>query len=214
MEPLEPYYKRLRKRLWKDAAPWARDNIVWAVLGVVVPPLALYLHDSHAQIDWPLIKIAIELYGFALAIYFLVQLCRTPKKLDGDRDAREIELGNLITDKEQLIRQRDQSISAMAEEPRRTPAEQHNYDKLKRMLEIYKETGIAALRHIRNVGTLTFGGAGAVTLPAGLTVDKALWVYRGCAAEALLIHVSSLGLSQETFSVPENLGKIFDDALY
>ena len=82
------------------------------------------------------------------------------------------------------------------------------------MLEIYKETGITALRHIRNVGTLTFGGAGATTLPAGLTVDKALWVYRGCATEALLIQTSSLGMSRETFSVPENLRKSFDDVLY
>ncbi len=81
---LEPYWRRFRKRFWKDSAPWARDNIVWGMIVLVVPPLAAYIHDSDTQVDWLLIKNSLLLYAFALAIYIAVYFARTAKNLDAD----------------------------------------------------------------------------------------------------------------------------------
>jgi len=125
MEPLESYYTRFWKRFRKDATPWARDNIIWGVIVFVGPPLAAYLRDPHTQIDWVLFKNTLLLYAFAFSIYVLFHLCRTPRKLDADRAIREQGLSTIIAE-------RDQIIASLSAKPKRTPAEQHDYDRAKK----------------------------------------------------------------------------------
>jgi hypothetical protein len=95
-----------------------------------------------------------------------------------------------------------------------SPAEQYDYDKLQAALTLLKDPALIALRYIRSVGTLTFGGMYSPTLPSGLTPDTALWVYRHCASEGLLNCTPNLGRTQETFSVPPKMDKIFDEVLF
>lgn len=214
LEPLDSYYARFWKRFFSDATPWARDNIVWDVIVLVVPPFAAYLRDRHTQINWALIREALWLYAFAAAIYILVHLCRTPKKLDLERDAREIAFLDDILGRDQMIKEREETIRTLREKPKRSAAEQHDYDKLKKALGMFKETGLIALRYIRSVGSITFGGAYSPTLPSGLTPEKALWVYRHCASEGLLNCTANFGKTQEIFAVLPKMDKIFNDVLF
>jgi hypothetical protein len=117
VEPLEPYWLRFWKRFGKDATPWARDNIVGGVVVLIVPAIAIYIHDPHAQIDWVLIKNSLLLYAFAFAVYTLAHLCRTPKKLDLARDTRELALLGVISVRDQTIKERELELA----ESKRTP---------------------------------------------------------------------------------------------
>jgi len=206
MEQLEPYYRRSGKRFLKDATPWARDNILWGIVVLVAPPLAIYLRDRHAEIDWGLIKATLWLYGFALGIYALVHVCRVPKKLDDDRATREHEL---LTNVAELKR----TIQKETEKAKRTPAEQHDYDTAKKALLLLKEKGLIALRHIRKHGSLTFGTYNPV-LPPGLNANDTLWVYNHCASEGLLTCNEKLGSGEKTFAVSPRMTKILDEVLY
>jgi hypothetical protein len=207
MEPLDSYYVRCWKRFCKDATPWARDNILWGIIVLVGPLVAAHLLHRHLLIDLELIYTTLWLYAAAAVIYVAVHICRIPKKLDDEREVRESALASAINE-------RNQAIATLSAKPQRTRAEQHDYDKLKKVLETLKEPAITALRHIRSVGTMTFGGPYSPTLPSGLTLEKALWVYRHCATEGLLTYSSSLGMTQEVFSVLPKMDKIFDEVLF
>jgi hypothetical protein len=216
LEPLDPYSARFRKRFFADAVPWARDNIVWGVVVLIVPPLAAFLRDrSHALIDWVRIKNSLELYGFAFAVYALVYVRLTARRLDADREAREQLLASRIAGCEQTIRGQKDAISTL-EKPKRSAGEQHDYDKLKRALQILKGDGLIALRHIRSHRSLTLGSYGASfpVLPPGLTLERALWVYRHCASEGLLIGTSNSAGTQQTFAIDPKTDKLFDELLF
>ena len=80
------YTKRFRHRFWRDSAPWARDNIFWGIAVLVIPPLAVYLKDRGATLDWATIKAALVLYAVALGIYIVYHLGRTAWKVDQERE--------------------------------------------------------------------------------------------------------------------------------
>src|ERR1039458_1666496 len=153
LEPLDPYYTRFRKRFLADAAPWARDNILWGVVVLVVPPIAAFLHNPHTPIDWTLLKNSLVLYTFALAAYSLAYLSLTAERLDADRQAREQLLNIAVAEREQTIREREDSIHVLTEKPKRSSAEQHDYDKAMKALELLKDKGLIAMRHIRSQGS-------------------------------------------------------------
>jgi hypothetical protein len=141
-DAVESYYLRFWKRFRKDAAPWARDNILWGIVVLIVPPLAVYLRDPHAQIDWGVIKSALLLYASTFAIYIVLHLRRTARKLDEDREVNE----QLLTSK---IAEQEETIRKITSKPQRTPAEQHHYDMAKKALQkLVPETALA-LRHLK-----------------------------------------------------------------
>jgi hypothetical protein len=206
VEPLESYCTRFWRRLRKDAAPWARDNIFWGILVLVLPPLSIYLRDRHAQIDWGLIRTTLVLYAVAFAIYLLAHVGRIPKKLDVERDAREtILLGRIA---EQL-----ETLRTLTEKPKRTPAELNDYETVRKALQVVKEKGITALRHIRKHGSLKFGFYNPV-LPPGLTANETLWVYNHCASEGVLTCTEKAGSGERTFAVSPKMDKVLDELLY
>jgi hypothetical protein len=79
------YSGRLLRKLVRDAAPWARDNIVVGVLMIVAPPVCVFFRDRKHIIDWEMAKAAIFLYAGIFAIYSVVHLARTPWRLDQAR---------------------------------------------------------------------------------------------------------------------------------
>src|SRR6266536_4739598 len=131
-QSLDSYYSRLGKKFWEDATPWARDNIVLGLVVLLLPPTLTFFRDRHAQILSTLI-----LYGFALPLYFLVHLIRTPKKLDQERDAREAALRQEMSAKDETIRQQ----SAALEKHKYTVAEQHDYEIAKKALKTLGQRG-------------------------------------------------------------------------
>jgi hypothetical protein len=81
---MDNYFRRWRAVMWRDAIPWARDNILWGVAVLVIPPLLTYLHDSGHSIDWVVISLTLQLYVAAFVIYVLWQSGRAVVKLDSD----------------------------------------------------------------------------------------------------------------------------------
>jgi hypothetical protein len=212
MEPLESYYLRFWKRFRKDATPWARDNIVWGLAVLVIPPLAVYVHDPHAQIDWSVIKTGIGLYIFTAAIYILVHVGRIPKKLDDDRQVIATELAKTIADQKQTIR----DVTA---KPQRTAAEQHNYDKAKECLEKFGQKAAIALRHLKACGSIIVASPGMGNNigsfpPPGITPAELNWALGACAGEGVVRCTEPFGKNERVYEIAKNMDKALDELLY
>jgi hypothetical protein len=78
------YYARFGRRLWRDAAPWARDNIFWGIALLVIPPVAGLILHRTSSVDWDFIRLTLYLYGITFLVYLLGHVIRTPWKLDRD----------------------------------------------------------------------------------------------------------------------------------
>ena len=76
------YFRRLVTLLWKNAAPWARDNIVLAAVMVILPPVVVIFRDRKHEIDWSIIRTSGSLYLLVFACYLLFQVIRTIERLD------------------------------------------------------------------------------------------------------------------------------------
>lgn len=179
------YFQRFWSRFFRDAAPWARDNIFWGLLVLLVPAVFVYFRNRHAQIDWNVIESTILLYAVALFIYIVSHLCRTPGKLDADREKREASLISAIAE-------RDQTILKFNAKPPRSAAEQHHYDVAKKALEQFGPKAVIALRHLKTHGKLTFGTF-YPPLPAGMKGEDAVWAYNACVGEGLVTVHDRLG---------------------
>lgn len=106
-------------------------------------------------------------------------------------------------------------IIQLSEKPQRTAAEQHDYDTAKKALQVVKEKGITALRHLRRQGSTKFGlGSSSAPLPPGLSFNDTLWVYNHCASEGLLTSTEKHGSGEKTFAVSPTMIKILDEVLY
>ncbi|UWZ83474.1 hypothetical protein [Occallatibacter riparius] len=84
-ESFTRYWVRVLRRFLVDATPWARDNIAFAGLALLLPLAIVYLRDRHHQVDWELIKAALLFYAISLAAYGGVHLLRTPWKMDREQ---------------------------------------------------------------------------------------------------------------------------------
>lgn len=154
------------------------------------------------------------LYGVLAVLCATIASYRVWRKDRLEAGAQLDALKTTIADQRRELADRDEKIKALMERPKRSAAEQHDYDKLKKALGMFKETGQVALQYIRSVGNIAFDSTWSPTLPSGLTVDKALWVYQHCATEGLLNCTSNLGNTTRTFSIPPKLEKIYDEVLF
>lgn len=202
----ESYYPRLWGRFLKEAAPWARDNIGWGALFLVVPPAVIFFRDPHVHIDWTLIVVTLRLYGLALLFYVSAQLFRMAKKLDEDRVNGEASLRTEIAARDAMI----QELKVALEKPRYSVAEQHDYEIAKKALRTLGSKGLIALRHIRRCGSLTFNNYDPV-LPPGLNRNETLWVFNHCASEGVL---TCHGTYEKTYAIAPIMEKVLDKLLY
>jgi hypothetical protein len=214
LEPLDSYWKRFWSRFFKDATPWARDNIGWGIIVLVVPPFAAYLRDRHAPMDWVLIKNSLLLYAFAFAIYILAYLQRTVKHLDDDRETRERALSAVVSEREQVIKEQEGNIRTLKEKPKRTPAEQHDYETVEQCLRILGQTGIDALRFLRKHGTLSFNSLGGCTADLPAELKNALWAYRHCASQGVVVGNNNLGKTVATYSISPKMETVLEELLF
>jgi hypothetical protein len=202
------YSRRFWKRFIKDATPWARDNIIWGLLALLVPPVFIYLRSRHPQIDWPLYKTTVSFYGVALVTYILVQLCRVPAKLDAEREGVEALLRTTLVE-------REQTITKLTTNPPRSPAEQHHYDVAQRTLQRFGPKAEMALRFLKSQGSVNFGTYNPSFLPPGLNGHDALWAYNACAGEGVVTCRDNYPrMGERTFEVAPTMSKALDELLY
>lgn len=203
----------------KTAKRWARDNIFWDAAMLIVPALALYWRNRTAHIDWPIIETTLLLYGIVFVVYALVHVCLVPRKLDRERDEREHELNNIIVASLTTIANQQDQISASSQRPKRSPAEQHDYDTVKRALDVVKDRGKIALRFLRNKGSITLGmsfgnPASGPAPPPPMTWNDLAWVYHHCESEGIVTMKSDLGRTSETFTISPHMSNALDGVLF
>ncbi len=219
MESLESYYTRFWKRFRKDAEPWARDNILWGIVVLIGPLLAARLLHRHLLVDWELVYTTLGLYAVAAVIYAAVHVCRVPKKLDTERGAREAALARGLSDYEQKIKERDDAIRAQSEKTKRTPAEQHNYDKLKKCLDRFGDKAAIALRHLRARGSIIItapgmGNTSGSFVPPDINLSELNWALGACAGEGVVIINEPFGKNERIYEIAKNMDKALEDLLY
>lgn len=73
------YVSRVLKRLNKDAASWARDNIFWGIVMLLAPLAVLYWQQK--TIDWGLVQTTLWIYLAAFVIYLCIHLNHTPQAM-------------------------------------------------------------------------------------------------------------------------------------
>lgn len=76
------YLRRYFSRLKEDAEPWARDNIGWALVMLITPPIAVLIREPAHEIDWTLVRTTLWIYAIAFGVYLLIHAIRTVWKLD------------------------------------------------------------------------------------------------------------------------------------
>src|ERR1039458_10580757 len=80
------YSGRFVRLLFKEAVPWARDNIVFAAALFFLPLFAVYLRDRGHQFDWDVATTTLWLYLSAFGIYATYHMVRTAWRLDVQRN--------------------------------------------------------------------------------------------------------------------------------
>lgn len=98
----------------------------------------------------------------------------------------------------------------------RSAAEEYDFNKAKNALLLLKEPGVIALRYLRSQGSITFSFAGytSASLPAGLTPQTALSIYRACASEGILSSKKNRGNTEETFTILPSMEKVLNELLF
>lgn len=85
---VDSYRRRFWAKIRQDYSPWARDNIGWAIAGVVVPLILIYLRDRRHGFDWGTLWVGIALYAVAIVVWLIFASIGTAVKLD--RELREM----------------------------------------------------------------------------------------------------------------------------
>ena len=201
-----------------EALRTSADKADWMVLifGAIVGPIALLVPQWETSVTLLLFIAPIS----ALASVIIFRVFLSPllvyRKLEAVSRDTESHLREAITTHEQTINERDQEIHALLDKSKRTPAEQHDYDTAKECLRILGQTGIDALRFLRKRGTLSFNSSGGCTaeLPAELKLQNALWAYRHCASEGVVVCNSNLGATASTYSISPKMETILEELLF
>jgi hypothetical protein len=85
LNSLPRYYGRFLRRLLRDSYEWPRDNVLIACAMAVLPPLVAFVKNRAFVFDWTLFWTTIALYGILIEAYLVIQIIRTPWKLDSER---------------------------------------------------------------------------------------------------------------------------------
>jgi hypothetical protein len=81
---MDSYLRRFGVALRRGATRWARDNIIFAGMMLVAPPILVYARAPKYPIDWVMIRTALWLYLSALTIYLIFHCLKTIRKLDDE----------------------------------------------------------------------------------------------------------------------------------
>jgi hypothetical protein len=200
-----------------EALRTSTEKADWIVLiaGALLGPFGLLVPRWETRVTHLLLVAPLSALSSVLVFRLLVSPLLVYRKRDFDARSTEAALSETIAEREGLIRQRDDTIRTLTERPKRTPAEQHDYETAKECLRILGKTAVGALRYLRNQGTLTFNFGGCTTpLPAELKVHSALWVYNHCVSEGVVTCKTNLGNTEKTFAVSPKMQSALDELLF
>src|SRR5271165_1301327 len=93
----------------RQAVPWARDNLVWGILVLLLPPITA-LSIFKRKIDWPPLWASVAFYAVALCIYVGVYFVRAAWKMDVQR---QLEIRNQTLAFEQIVRGKDEEYRSV-----------------------------------------------------------------------------------------------------
>jgi glutaredoxin len=113
-ERFSGYCGRFVRRLFSEATPWARDNILWGVIVLLAPPAAAWIQRGP-NIDWPTARTTLWLYLGAFLIYASVHVVRTAWKMDCDREEDITELEKEKADIQKHAAEKDLYIAELKE---------------------------------------------------------------------------------------------------
>lgn len=160
----ESYFSRFCRRLNQDASAWARDNILWAALMVVAPPVAVWLRYGTYP-DWKTIEITLWLYALIFLAYLVAHSVRTPWKLDQQRQSEFDKVKSELTEESKSKQTRIDALEWPADRP------QISFERWGAL----EEGGIA--RTQRGFHLVNHGSTAALDVSVeGLSVGSAKWV--------------------------------------
>jgi hypothetical protein len=129
---------------------------------------------------------------------------------------------DLHAKRQRTIAEQAQTIAALsaklkeAKAPKRTPAEDHQFASAQEALKQIGKSGIAVLRHLHGVGSMTFGNM-VPHLPPGMTPDATLDVLDKCWQQYCLVmrEESRQGLNiSYTYTISPGMQKALDELLF
>jgi hypothetical protein len=132
----------------------------------------------------------------------------------------EESLRKVIAVHEQTIGKQNEAIRAHAEKRKRTPAEQHHYEKAKQCLERFGSKAVLALRHLKTCGSITVSSPGMSgstsypTAPEGITLAEMNWVLGACSGYGVVVIQESRGGNERTYEIAKPMDSALNDLLY
>jgi hypothetical protein len=205
----EPTYgKRLFSAAFEDFTKFWSGHRIWATIAAFTAPLLIQgttlgwrsLSTLSRIVESALLGLALTLIGnVAISLY---------------RGARSLD--KKLHDQ---IGERDETIVALNEKPRRSAAEQDYFDTGKKLLSGFggrTMIAVKALRHLLRHGALTYHGPGsnfANLLPEGMNLQDAFWAYNACGSSLIRVD-EKYGSGERTYSIPESMKKTLEELLY
>jgi hypothetical protein len=207
---------------WKSSDNWLQFYGLWFKVSlthawsiaeavgfgvVIVVPLILLLFPKMRESTLAPFGWEVPLAVFALV--GLIRLLCAPYWIYRDRH-------RAACTHEGLLRKEIAQLTA----PRRTKAEQHNYDKAKKCLTQFGEKAAIALRHLKTCGSLTVTAPGMSNsvissfLPPNITLAELNWALGACAGEGVITCREPMGGTQRIYEIAKTMDAVLDELLY
>lgn len=149
-------------------------------LSVPFAALAIWSTQRYQKIIW----VALAILSLMVAFYRVWSEERKTRRLE--LEALRSQLSETVSEKNAEIAKRDQVITDLTSKPKRSLAEQRDYETAKNVLERVGPKGMAALRHLRAQGAQTFGFYPPSILPPGMSADELRMIYSTCASAGVV----------------------------
>lgn len=209
---------RFIPQLWSDIKPRLLATVLGVTTAVLILLAQLYfgvitsgVHPRILAILWP--------YALLLVALVVYHLARTPWLISNEHLDAIAALRKTIAVHEATIVRRETELRVASEKPKRSAAEQADYDTVQRAFTVVKDKGKIALRLLRNKGSIGFGirfgsPVNGPTPPQGLTLNDLLWVYHHCESEGIVTMDRALGGNSETFTISPHMNKALGEVLF
>jgi len=196
----QEYIRKVCARLLQETLRFGAEQIIAMIAALGTLGLQIAARVAKPSEFRPSVWSIIIPYAAIIICFGFYQLLRVPALIYADQQ-REI---NDLREK----------ITALTP-PRRTAAQQHDFDTASAALKLLGGTGKTALRFLRQRGSLTYGfPVPSSTIPQGLNITETMWVYNHCAAEGVLACEEKPGTGVKTFSIPSTMVPVLDELLF
>jgi len=191
MDPKATYGKRLRKAAREDFVKFWSAHRSWVTLvTLLVASSAVAIQvlyrgvGSMANVEQTLVTGLVGLV-VSMAGNCIISTWRGAKNLDANLHDEIKHRDGTISERENDIQEKERSIQAILQKPKRTAAEEHHYALAIVALRELGPNGEAILRHLAIHGTLIFGNYNP-QLPQGFNGGQTREILEMCVAKQLV----------------------------